>query len=164
MKTIKFLLYAILLVGLTACSAEDGTDGTDGIDGMNGIDGTEGPIGQDGQDGNANVVSILFEDQTVVTGINTFTIPELTQEIFDTGVVYGYVTVTGNEYWEVMPLSLAGNIILEIDRIRIGELDIKTTFDQSNLRFRFVLIPATATTGRLDFTDYDQVSTYYSLD
>jgi hypothetical protein len=161
MKNFKYILYVFVLIGLTACSAEDGTDG---IDGINGIDGTEGSQGPAGEDGNANVISVLFEDQTVTTGTNTFIIPELTQEIYDTGIIYGYVTVAGNDFWEVMPLSFGGTIILEIDRIRVGELDIKTTFDQSNLRFRFVLIPATATSGRIDFTDYDQVATYYNLD
>lgn len=161
MKTIKYLLCALVLVGLTACSAEDGQDGIDGMDGIDGIDGTQGPAGEDG---NANVVSVFLENQSVSIGITTFMIPELTQEIYDNGLIYGYVTVNGNDFWEAMPLSTGGNIILDINRIRLGEVDLEATFSQSGLNFRFILIPATAISGRLDYSNYENVSSFYNLD
>jgi hypothetical protein len=164
MKTIKYVLCAILLVGLTACSAEDGRDGMDGIDGINGADGTDGTQGPAGEDGNANVISVFLENQTVSIGITTFAIPELTQEIYDNGLVYGYVTVNGNDFWEAMPLSTGGNIILDINRFRVGEIDLEATFNQSGLNFRYILIPATAVSGRLDYTNYESVARFYNLD
>ena len=161
MKTLKYLLCALVLVGLTACSAEDGRNGIDGMDGIDGIDGTQGPAGEDG---NANVVSVFLENQSVSIGITTFMIPELTQEIYDNGLIYGYVTVNGNDFWEAMPLSTGGNIILDINRIRLGEVDLEATFSQSGLNFRFILIPATAISGRLDYSNYENVSSFYNLD
>ncbi len=160
MKTTNFFSFVvlILILGLTlnSCSGEDGADGEIGLQGTEGIDGTNG------QDGNANVVSVLFEDQTISTGITVIEIPELTQDIFDNGIVYGYVTVTGNDYWEVLPLSQSKEIILEIDRIEIGQVTLRSTFTQSNLRLRFVLVEGTDASG-VNFKNYEEVQSYLNL-
>ncbi|MDY8138755.1 hypothetical protein [Aquimarina sp. 2201CG5-10] len=151
--TTKFLTYCIMAFAfvLTSCEGEDGAAGP------------QGPAGTDGQDGNANVVSVLFENQTINNGDNVFDIPQLTQEIYDTGIVYAYVTVTGNDYWEVLPLSLGQQIILEIDRIEVGRATLRATFTQSNLRLRFVLVEGNAASS-VDFADFDEVQAYYGLD
>jgi len=157
MKTTKnFLMYFILAfaVILTSC---------DGEDGANGLDGAIGPAGPAGQDGNANVVSVLLEDQTINTGDTVFDIPQLTQEIYDTGIVYAYVTVTGNDYWEVLPLSLGQEIILEIDRIAVGTITLRATFTQSNLRLRFVLVEGVDASS-IDFSNFQEVQMHYDLD
>ncbi|MHA7059319.1 hypothetical protein ACWGOQ_0018980 [Aquimarina sp. M1] len=154
MKTImKFLTYVMMAFALvlTSCDGEDG------------MDGAEGPQGPAGQDGNANVVSVLLENQTINTGDTVFDIPELTQEIYDTGIVYAYVTVTGNQYWEVLPLSSSQNIILEIDRIEVGRITLRATFTQSNLRLRFVLVEGTDASS-IDFTNFEEVQSHYNLD
>lgn len=161
-NTLMYLFIATALT-FTSCST-DGEDGMDGAQGEQGIAGQDGADGQDGEDGNANVVSVLLENQTVTTGINTFSVPELTQEIYDNGLIYGYVTVSGNEFWETIPIVSFGNIILDIDRIRVGEIDIETTFDQGGLNFRFILIEGSDPNGLVDFTDYDSVADYYDLD
>lgn len=159
METImKFFKYGILvlILVLSACSAEDGVDGQIGPQGPAGADGANG------QDGNANVVSVLFENQTISNGDNVFDIPQLTQEIFDTGIVYAYVTVTGNNYWEVLPLSLGQQIILEIDKIEVGKATLRATFNQSNLRLRFVLVEGNDASG-INFENYLEVQSFYNL-
>jgi len=145
------LAFAVIL---TSC---------DGEDGANGLDGAIGPAGPAGQDGNANVVSVLLEDQTINTGDTVFDIPQLTQEIYDTGIVYAYVTVTGNDYWEVLPLSLGQEIILEIDRIAVGTITLRATFTQSNLRLRFVLVEGVDASS-IDFSNFQEVQMHYDLD
>ncbi|WP_298553602.1 hypothetical protein [uncultured Algibacter sp.] len=159
MKTTRrFLTYALMAFALIFTSYS--CEGEDGEDGMNGIDGLEGPAGQDG---NANVVSVLLENQTINNGDNVFDISQLTQEIYDTGIVYAYVTVTGNDYWEVLPLSLSQQIILEIDKIEVGKITLKATFSQSNLRLRFVLLEGTSVSA-VDFNNLEEVVSYYNLD
>ena len=128
LKPLFFVLFIILSF---SCSPEDGEDGEIG---------PQGPAGIYGIDGNANVISVLFENQTINTGDNEFMIPELTQDIFDDGFVFAYVTVTGNDYWETLPLSLGQDIILEIDKIEVGQATIRATFTQSNLKLRFILV------------------------
>ncbi len=158
METImKFSKYGILvlILFLSAC-AEDGVDGQIGPQGPAGADGANG------QDGNANVVSVLFENQTISNGDNVFDIPELTQEIFDTGIVYAYVTVTGNNYWEVLPLSIGQQIILEIDKIEVGKATLRATFNQSNLKLRFVLVEGNDASG-INFENYLEVQSFYNL-
>ena len=135
-KTFMYLIIAAA-VAFTSCTPEDGVDGMDGAQGEQGIPGQDG---QDGEDGNANVTSILLIDQTISDGNNVFTIPELTQDIVDNGFVYGYITVNGNNYWEDMPLSIGGDIIIEIDRIELEQITLKATFNQSGLNIRFVLV------------------------
>ncbi|WP_299433916.1 hypothetical protein [uncultured Aquimarina sp.] len=154
--TVKFLTYVMMAFALVLTSC-------DGEDGANGLDGAIGPEGPSGQDGNANVVSVLLENQTLTNGDTVFDIPELTQEIYDTGIVYAYVTVTGNDYWEVLPLSLGQQIILEIDKIEVGKITLRATFTQSNLRLRFVLVEGTDASG-IDFSNYEEVQIHYGLD
>ena len=148
-STIKLLTYVIFFFTLTLTSIS-----------CDGEDGSEGPIGQDG---NANVISVLLEDQTISDGNNVFDIPQLTQEIYDTGIVYAYVTVNGNDYWEVLPLSLSEQIILEIDNIAVGRITLKATFTQSNLKLRFVLVEGNDASGA-DFSNYKEIETIYGLD
>ena len=128
---------------------------------MDGVDGV------DGVDGNANVTSVLLEGQTINTGNTAFDLPEMTQSIYDTGVVLAYITVTGNAYWESLPLSTSGNIILEIDRIEIGRITLKSTFTQSNLRLRFIFIEGNLAgkTAIENFKkmSYEEVMDYFGL-
>ena len=167
MKTIKttitktkYVLLALLVAFSFSCSPEDGNDGAIGPAGTNGVDGANGT------DGNANVVSVLIENQAVSTGITTFSVPELTQDIFDTGVVYGYVTVNGNDYWETIPIVSGGSVMLDIDSIRVGEIDIETTFNQSGLNFRFILVASSSSKLNIDLgkMSYEEVMDYFGLD
>jgi len=153
--TVKFLTYVMMAFALVLTSC-------DGEDGANGLDGAIGPEGPSGQDGNANIVSVLLENQTLTNGDTVFDIPQLTQEIYDTGIVYAYVTVTGNDYWEVLPLSLGQDIILEIDKIEVGKITLRATFTQSNLRLRFVLAEGTDASG-INFSNYEEVQSHYNL-
>lgn len=176
--TMKLFLFAFMVISLitTACSKDGetgpagiaGTNGADGMDGTDGVNGADGVDGAAGQDGNANVTSVLFEDQTISDGTNVFAVPQLTQAIYDTGIVYAYVTVNGNDYWEVLPLSSSQQIILEIDRIAIGEITLRATFNQSNLRLRFVLVEGNLS-GKTSSTDiknmsYEEAMEYFGLD
>ncbi|WP_103864530.1 collagen-like protein [Aquimarina sp. I32.4] len=168
-KKLKLQYFFLAIITLLTFSCSDGEDGAvgptgpQGEQGVNGQDGTNGQNGVDGQDGNANVVSVLFEDQTISNGDTVFDIPELTQEIFDTGLVYAYVTVTGNEYWETLPLSLGQEIILEIDKIEVGKATLRATFTQSNLRLRFILV-ASSDTHSINFSSFQDLKEYYNLE
>ncbi len=158
MKTtvkLKHFFLSVLVICAIGCNPEDGEDGAMGPAGQQGI---QGEAGEDGQNGNANVVSVLLEDQTIENGDNIYELPELTQSIFDTGVVLAYVTVTGNNYWETLPLSLGGSIILEIDRIEVGKLTLKATFTQSNLRLRFIFIESSALAGKITTKNIEKMT------
>lgn len=151
----KYLVLTLIVAFNFSCSPEDGATGP------------EGPAGLDGMDGNANVTSVLFENQTINNGDNLFNIPELTQDIFDNGIVYAYVTVTGNDYWEVLPLSIGQDIILEIDRIEVGSATLRATFSQSNLRLRFVLVAGNLvgrTAVDISKLSYEEAMDYFGLD
>lgn len=155
---IKYVVLAFLVAFSFSCSPEDGNDGAQG---------PEGPAGPAGTDGNANVTSVIFENQTINNGNTVFVIPELTQDIFDNGLVYAYATVTGNAYWEVLPLSSGGNIILEIDRIEVGQATLKANFTQDNLRLRFILVagtPVGKTSKDINKMSYEEAMDYFGLD
>ena len=156
----KYVLLALLVAFSFSCSPEDGNDGAAGPTGAAGANGTNG------QDGNANVTSVLFENQTINNGDTAFIIPELDQDIYDNGIVYAYVTVTGNDYWEVLPLSSGGNTILEIDRIEVGRATLRANFTQGNLRLRFVLVAGTPMgKTRIDISkmSYEEAMDYFGL-
>lgn len=167
--TMKFFTYGLLIFTLafTSCS-KDGDTGAIGPAGIAGTDGTDGTNGTDGTDGNANVTSVLFEDQTISTGNTVFDVPQLTQAIFDTGIVYAYITVSDNDYWEVLPLSSGQQIILEIDRIEVNKITLKSTFTQSNLRLRFVFVEGNlsgkTSSVNIKKMSYEEVMEYFGLD
>ena len=174
--TIKFmtLLAMTLVLALSSCT-KDGEIGPAGPAGPAGIDGIDGT---NGENGNANVVSVLLEDQTIENGTNTYDFPELTQSIFDTGVVLGYVKVSSSDFWESLPLAIAGDIALDIDKIEVERLTLLSTFTQSGLNLRFIFIEGTSSTGKtshisildelkaagVDINNYDQVIDYFGLD
>ncbi|WP_117884631.1 hypothetical protein [Aureibaculum luteum] len=127
-KTTK--LFLMLIIALTfSCSAEDGAIGPAGANGADGIDGI---------DGNANVTSVLFESFVLVIGDNNFAVPELTQEIYDTGFVYSYARNPAASVWEEIPISNNGSIQLETV-ISVGNVKLKSTFNQT-ADIRFVLV------------------------
>ncbi|WP_201739407.1 collagen-like protein [Dokdonia sinensis] len=175
MKTSRFFMYLFMVfaITLTACS-EDGEDGMDGMDGAPGAQGPAGEDGQDGEDGNANVVSITIDGFPIVSGINNITIPEVTQDIVDNGLVLGYTTVSGNPFWETLPVVTGGSVILDIDRIFLETVRLTSTFNQT-LDFRFLIIEGTPL-GRqsgstreyyemqgVDFNDYESVKEFFNL-
>jgi hypothetical protein len=145
----KYLVLALLVAFSFSCSPEDGEQGPQG------------------EQGNANVTSVLLENQTINTGNTLFAIPELTQDIYDNGMVYAFVTVTGNDYWEVLPLSTGGSIILEIDRIAVGEVTLKANFNQGSLKLRFVLVAGTPSAkSNIDVSkmSYEEAMDYFGLE
>jgi len=168
------LFFMALAITLSSCSK----DGEAGPPGMNGVDGANAQDGQDGQDGNANVVSVLLEDQTLMIGINEYNFDELTQSVFDNGVVLGYVKLSFTSFWETLPLSLSNEVSLEIDKIFVGSLELKSTFDETDVNLRFIFIDGTSATGKgggkaaildelknagVDIDSYEQVKAYYNL-
>ncbi|SEK74870.1 hypothetical protein SAMN04487910_1016 [Aquimarina amphilecti] len=150
--TMKFLTYVMMAFALVLTSC-------DGEDGANGLDGAIGPAGQDG---NANVVSISVDAYTVAIGQNEILVPELTQDIYDNGLVFGYTTVNGNPFWETLPIVINENTLLDIDRIEVGKIILTSTFDQT-LNFRFVIIEGTNISS-FDFSNYEEVQNHYGLD
>ncbi len=156
----KYVVVFFLMALSFSCSPEDGNDGVDG------------PQGPAGQDGNANVTSVLFKNQTLSIGANTFAMTELTQDIFDNGVVYAYITVDGNQFWETIPLIIGGDTKLDIDRIEVGVATLMSTFDQGNLNLRFILVAGTSankTTNKKGAVDiskmsYQEAMNYFGLD
>lgn len=180
MKTIKFFTCTFLAMSLliTSCSGEDGEDGMDGADGSIGLTGEDGT---DGEDGNANVTSILFDSFSTTTGINTFEISEITQDIVDNGLVLGYAQVPGSPLWETLPIFSGGILFVTIQRISLGEAE--TNFNSTTpttLNYRFLILEG-ATSRRssqqsgedlksyyedqwVDFSDYESVAEYFNLD
>ncbi len=181
MKFLKLVLLALFTItascekeglqgpiGPAGAMGEQGIAGPAGPAGADGSDGENGEDGEDGTDGNANVTSVLFENQTITTGDTVFDVPQLSQAIYDTGIVYAYVTVTGNDYWEILPLSLSQQIILEIDRIEVGRITLRATFTQSNLRLRFVLVEGNlsgkSSSAQIRKMSYEEAMDYFGLD
>jgi len=174
-NAIKILMLACMSLSISMISCtKEGPEGPAGPAGPAGINGTDGV---DGMNGNANVVSVIFNDRLIEVGLNDFVVPQITQEIFDTGLVLGYVTVSGNEFWETIPVVVGGNVILDLDRIRLGGLSLTSTFTQT-LNFRFIIIASSSSTSGksrvetirerleregVDLNDYYAVMDYFGL-
>ncbi len=86
-------------------------------------------------------LALNFDDVSIVPGLNTINVPQITSEVLDRGAVVGYVTVSSNSFWETLPVSNNGEFVLELDRIALGAIILNSTFTQT-LDFRFVIVYA----------------------
>ena len=114
MKSLKFIsLLLFVLIVAVSCKKEtgpagaNGTNGVNGATGPNGANGTNGVNGVTGTTGTANVIYspwILFDDAKWSAVVNIFgknmriytdSIPAITQNVVDNGVVLSYIKCVG---------------------------------------------------------------------
>jgi len=182
--TIKIYAIAVVLLTLvtTACSkdGETGPIGPQGQQGQDGQDGSNGQDGQNGQDGNANVIysewfTVVQEDWDGL-GSNkldyTFDVPELTQEIEDTGTVLIYHRFNGVS--RQLPYTYTsgyyigytfGPLLVTLEYFHKDDIGIASTAD---LDFRYVILPSNVAAGkgnRVDFSkmSYEEVMDYFEI-
>ena len=174
MSKSKYVLMAILVAFSVSCSPEDGEDGAVG---------PPGPQGPAGTDGNANVISSgwIEYDEAVWSPLTDefsidyrnypITVPDISQDIVDNGVVLVYTRfVISNTDTFILPFSanITGGEQTLSFQIELNDLTIKMrnvsgagdpgTFGGPGIaEYRYVIIPANAT-GRLGNTDLSKMS------
>lgn len=175
MKTVlskmKYIALALVVVLAFSCSAEDGAPGEQGVQGAQGAQGPQGEKGDKGdpgEDGNGTaggVVSVLLENQTLVLEGNEFNVPQLTQDIFDNGLVYVYARAEPTE-WLPLPVSqlqfggteedptLASLTVLEMASMEVGKVFLYSLVEGVT-DIRFVLVSGTAAeASSFDINDF----------
>ena len=132
--------------GQTGQTGSQGPAGPEGPTGPQGPAGPQGPQGPAGEDG-ANIQSYLLVNQSVtLTGFTKFTIPAITQDIVDSGVVLVYFRTTGSTTgYFALPYSEAGRTITLSD-FGVGYVNVKANFSQGGLDFKVVVIPGNGLT------------------
>jgi hypothetical protein len=172
MKTIvlktKYFLLSLIVVLAFSCSAEDGAPGEQGLQGVQGPQGPQGEQGEKGdpgESGNGNVISVVLENETLALGENEFSVPELTQDIFDNGLVYAYITGDPS-IWFALPVSQLQNLgteedpvlvsvtVVEMVGIEVGNV-ILSSLIEGDVDIRFVLVPGSvAQASSFDVNDF----------
>jgi hypothetical protein len=150
----KFVFLSLLAALALSCSVEDGVQGPEGPPGPQGAQGAQGVQGPAGANGNSGVTTVLFENQLLQggeSGIIEFDIPELTQSIFDNGMVYAYISQDPTQ-WLPLPFSLiqevsssegttlASTIVIEIVGIEVGKVALFYLLDDLTFNIKFVLV------------------------
>jgi hypothetical protein len=156
--------------GATGQTGATGPAGPQGPQGPAGPAGQNGAPGQNGQDGNANVQNFLLLNKSVtLTGLTRLSIPAITQDVVDQGLVLVYFRVTGsgNVYY-ALPYS-ENDRALSVSNFGVGYVDVKANFTASGLDFRVVVIKGTSITT-LSFThpglnvrNFNQVASTFRL-
>ncbi|MEX0315436.1 MAG: hypothetical protein AB3N18_14765 [Allomuricauda sp.] len=178
---------------LTACSGEDGEDGAvgpqgiPGIDGQDGTDGADGQDGTDGQDGNANVIFSNWiaadwnvQDDARAKSMNLL-IDEIDNiELRNKTLVFVYLQQWGTSSIYPMPnagrwsntwysftfgnngVTLNGITVTLISTNGVDLTEFQYSGSRGN-RFRYVLIPESGQSGKLDYSNYEAVKTFYNL-
>ena len=140
MKQFRSLLCVatIIIVGMSSCSK-----------GTTGPAGPAGPIGPAGPDSvvysswialsfTYNSNDSLFED--------TLSAPTITAGILDSGVILTYIEFPdANNIAHIQPVSSLNYIISE--DYSIGQINILSTQDLTNLEYRYVTIPGSKSAG-----------------
>ncbi len=184
--------------GADGANGIDGVQGPPGIDGSDGTDGIDGIDGQDGEDGNSNVIaSDWFEPTETSFSVNNprskaFPLAtNLSSSILQDGVILVYYDTDIDIY--LLPnhvFAPDGTILKSVDSkinhasraiyvtIRRSDSDLtprEYLWDPSGpaygkgVRFRYVLIPSSATAGKkamINFKEmsYEEVMHYFELD
>ncbi len=183
--TMKYLGLVIVLVALTFASCtKEGETGPMGPAGINGTDGTDG---EDGNDGNANVMaSDWFEPTESSYSVNNpryKALPlatNLSSSLLENGVILVYYDNDTDVY--LLPNHIFapdGTILKSVDsktnrasrsiqiNIRRSDSDLipgEYLWDPSGppyskgVRFRYVIIPSNATSGKKAITDFKKMS------
>lgn len=168
------LLSVMALFTAVACQGPRGPEGPSGQD------------GRDGQDGNANVISINYfvgEENWYDVGTpgeNDFflaadlDVPEITQDIYDNGLVLVYYRANDDEPWIALPytfISHEPSYVEKLDMIYnvsfVGLQSQATDKGASAWTGIFRVIVAEAVpVGKtaFDYSDYESVRTLLNLD
>jgi len=203
--SLQSVFFILIIFGLVACKGEigppgadgidgiDGIDGVDGVDGENGNDGVDGEDGEDGEDGNANIISsdwfVPAWEADVLYSVNnqsaTIDIPELTQEVFDSGVVLAYWKNNAGHVWP-LPTKLMSSDYWFAFLVHVGDIYLyyynstvtNPPVPHESNEFRYVIIPPASSKSTnsnelilkelkdagVDINNYYEVMDYYGLD
>lgn len=176
MKTVlskmKYIALTLVVVLAFSCSAEDGAPGEQGVQGAQGAQGPQGEKGDKGEPGDSggsaetNVISVVLEDKTLSPGPNEYDVPQLTQDIFDNGLVYAYITQDPIAWFE-LPFTeeqnigtdeepvLATIILVKVFAIEVGKVTLVSLLPEDTVNIRFVLVPGTlAEASSFDINDF----------
>jgi hypothetical protein len=137
MKQFRILLCAatIIIIGMSSCSK-----------------GTTGPAGPQGPAGPDSVVYSNWITLTFTYNANdslfhdTLSAPTITSGILDSGVILTYIQFPdANNVAHIQPVSALNYIISE--DYSVGEINILSTQDLTNLQYRYVTIPGSKAAG-----------------
>lgn len=183
MKKLRFLSLALMSASmvflLTSCPGPMGPEGEKGNPGIQGPQGVAGQTGAQGPAGTANVIYSSWITATSIVSGSYFsragsyfdlTVPKLTQEILDKGMVLTYWKPAGNNQ-AIIPLPASTGDVTgselypeyKVSRIRIWLFNTGT-FSTSN-QFRYVIIPGSvnARKANIDYSNYEEVKKAYNL-
>jgi len=162
--TTKFFGLALITMAvilMNACKSEKGDIGPAGPAGPTGATGATGATGQTGATGTANVIYspwVIFpaSSSTSAPYLYNFSVPLITQDILDKGVVLCFVrTGSTGSATETYPLpyifpnsSTASNSEIYASYI-LSNIKVRTTFSLSGVGFRYIIIPGGIAGGRL---------------
>ena len=176
--------------GMDGVDGVDGINGTNGVDGTNGTDGSDGvdgKDGKDGKDGNANVIysnwlapNWNFEDKPK-SKMMRIPITEITRnELTNRTLVYMYMSQWGDPSVYTIPssgrwsnvwysftfgstiASWEGIMVSLVSTANVDLTEYQYTAPRGN-RFRYVLVPQSLNTAKLDYSDYEAVKSFYNL-
>jgi hypothetical protein len=140
MKQFRILLCAatIIIIGMSSCSK-----------------GTAGPAGPTGPQGPAGPDSVVYSNWITLAFTynpndslfhDTLSAPTITSGILDSGVILTYIQFPdANNVAHIQPVSALNYIISE--DYSVGEINILSTQDLTNLQYRYVTIPGSKAAG-----------------
>jgi hypothetical protein len=104
----------------------------------------------------------------LLTG-SQFSVPAITADIVNDGIVLVYIRPTGNTTsWYSLPYSEAGTNI-SLSDYGVGYVDIKSSISETGIDFRFVVIAGTSLTALqlshpgVNVSDYNSVKAALNL-
>ncbi len=162
MKKLNLLALSILvLIGFQACEGPEGPPGPPGLDGV-------------------NIVSEVFEVEVDFTAQNNFSEQfQFNPVIVESDVVLAFIEWEldgGNSVWRPLPQTVffnnGGVLIYNFDFSRVdfrlfldGAIDPATLGTEwtANQIFRVVVVPGDFASSRIDWTNYEAVTTLLGL-
>ncbi|MDB5135967.1 MAG: Collagen triple helix repeat-containing protein [Mucilaginibacter sp.] len=156
-------------VGANGATGATGPTGATGASGTTGANGANGTTGATGATGSSDIQSYIITKQVVTVSGTTLSVPSITQNVVDEGLVLVYFSATSTiGPWYALPFN-NGVTTISLVGIDLGSITVKSTTFQTNLNFKIVVIPGIAltklnvTSPRLNFNNYSQVASALHL-
>jgi hypothetical protein len=163
MNTPKFtplLLCIAVAITLFSCTKQ-GPAGPMGQAGFQGQPGVQGPAGPQGDTGTANVIYSSWNNS--FSGNNgIWAIPELTQNIIDSGLVLVYAKELSTVI--ALPYSIPQSSYYVVDLISVGQIQLSSSTNLDDFSFSYIIIPGgVPSVNSLHPPDYNSICIHYHI-
>lgn len=169
--SIYFFIGALCITfGSCTKTGPEGPEGAQGEQGNPGMKGDSGPRGNPGQTGTAEIISSKWVNVNFTKQgdewLGVINDPDITKMYMDSADANVFIKLKRNDNIYALNYFKVNDFYVT-QEVKVGEINVHSSFDASVDSFRYVLIPAgapaVARKAKSSTIDYDMIGDYFKL-